>query len=190
MFAILAVALAAAQPLAAQAIVPDCGQSDDTGLGWGLCNVPELKQLVESIEDRQRDLARKLGPSAGKALSDAWGRLLANQRREVGTKWLDIAAADVAVALGDHLSFLATIDTGRRARLGGLWGNGRGELRIAPDGSNALQAEDCQVHSGDLTIRREGSVVRLKLNKTAYAFAGCEAKAGAIDGLYLPLLSR
>lgn len=217
-FALSASALpdaAASVPKAPPSLVgqPTCGHLDElgiSGLEWGLCTNPELKQLTQAVERKQKALLRNLHRSAGDALMADWLRFISELRTQVGGRWFgEYVSDDVRGALMERIQFLNRIDMAARSDLIGMWENGRVQLQITRNkaGGINLQAEDfigCSAELGGhvtkangvtvlldwtevpVELLLSGNALRLSLDVDAYGKRhGCDASR--LAGYYLPV---
>lgn len=193
-----------------------CAHLDElglTGLEWGLCTNPELKQITLTVERKQSALLRSLDRSAGDALVADWLRFVSELRTQVGTKWFgEYVFEDVRSALAERMQFLKRIELTARPDLIGMWENGRAKLQIAPtrNGGINLRAEDfvidCSAEIGGTVAKtngvtvlwngtevpvellRSGNALRLSLDLDAYGKRhSCDASR--LVGYYLPVTS-
>lgn len=193
-----------------------CAHLDElgiTGLEWGLCTNPELKQLTLTVERKQSALLRSLDRSAGDALVADWLRFISELRTQVGATWFgEYVSKDVRSILAERMQFLNRIELAARPDLIGMWENGRAQLRIARnrDGGINLRAEEfiigCLAEFGGPVAKTNGvtmlwegaeapvelflsgNALRLSLDLDAYSKRhGCDA--GRLAGYYLPVAS-
>ena len=175
---------------------------DITGLVWGVCRVPELRNLAVRIEARQRDLGQMFGREFGDALFADWRMLLDDLSGMIGGRWLDIAAEDVAADLERRQTFLSLVR--QRDDLEGYWGNHRASIRVGSGQGDIVfevKSPSCEFTLSEgrpATIERSGDLLRLTVRRADFereypSLRGCfprDGGASVVDGLYFPLMAE
>lgn len=202
-------ALAPAHARNASSLVDDgqCAAGRATGLRWGLCNDPALRQMVVAIEQKHRQLVRGLDRKTGKALIDNWNWLIMQLDKQIGSRWLDIASEDVDVLLRERSDFLDRIDADPPAGPVGTWENSMGRVTVNKhdDGifvTFIIAIEDfaggCWLPATGLPtmmngeavavngagVRRRGDSLKLTLDRGTY---GPEDPCAMMGGIYFPV---
>ena len=178
----------------------DCAP-ENTGLDWGLCNIPELRIVSRDIGAGQYARMARMDPTSGQALMADWDLMLQSLRREVGPKWYDVVKPDVAAALLQRRGFLERFSP--RAGLDGEWENYESRIEIYRDEGLILlhvASPSCDVRvvlDREVTVARRADSLLLSMSREGVerlypVLGGCFAgRSGpsVIDGVYFPVAS-
>ena len=204
---VAALAPAHARAASSLADVRQCEAGRATGLRWGLCNDPALRQMIVAIEQKQRRLVRGLDRKTGKALIDDWNWLVMQLDKRIGSRWLDIASEDVDMLLRERSDFLDRIDGDPPAGPVGTWENSMGRVTVSKQDDGIfvtfiIAIEDfaggCWLPAAGLPtmmngesvavsgaeVRRQRDSLKLTLDRGTYGQADPCAMMG---GIYFPV---